>query len=603
MRWKPTLQAIVAVASVAAVAFLWLATTSFIFCLITKLQFYPTRWIDDLSWWGENWWATLCVAIAPVAPTMLAALLIYALLRRIFYRGRRHLIQQSGGRLREAERGVTANHGDARWQTVEEMKKTFPGDVIRGGIVVGEAGRVDEDRRALGSFDPHDDTTWGMGGTYPLLIDPCILGPTHSMKVSGSGWYKTQEAATQIMHWFGPKVILDPSCELGPMLRQALEDRGERVFEIKTDELHCGMNVLEWLDPHDPEFGMHVNAVISAIYDEEAVQKNSDPLFTPMGRDLARCLLTSLICDSPEGHIPTLSELREAITTSEDVMPKLLKHIHSSTKSKAARQLASTLMSMKAEKTFTGVYVNAVTGTAWLTSESYANVVSEGLCKPSDILSKTAPTTIFVQIPLSALEKTPGIARVIISSLVNRIIMENGNVPSRILFLLDEARRLGPMGEIKVVRDAGRKYGITLHMIYQAISQIEEQWGKGSLDAWQASTSWIGYAAISSKMTSEEISQLSGKHGVMAYSEGDNTGTQKPWGLKLGSRSKGKNVNVHEISSVLISPENVRMLRADESIVFPAGGRPIRCGRAIWFRRTELQHLVKPTTFLKRAAE
>jgi hypothetical protein len=40
------------------------------------------------------------------------------------------------------------------------------------------------------------------------------------------------------------------------------------------------------------------------------------------------------------------------------------------------------------------------------------------------------------------------------------------------LFLLDEVARLGPMAALEAARDAGRKYGITLLLLYQFAGQL-----------------------------------------------------------------------------------------------------------------------------------
>ena len=43
---------------------------------------------------------------------------------------------------------------------------------LYGGVVVGEAYRVDHDKVADVRFDPDRRSTWGRGGTAPMLIDP-----------------------------------------------------------------------------------------------------------------------------------------------------------------------------------------------------------------------------------------------------------------------------------------------------------------------------------------------------------------------------------------------------------------------------------------------
>ena len=76
-------------------------------------------------------------------------------------------------------RASSDNHGHADWLSMKEAKKLFPGpDPEFGGIVVGEAYRVDQDRVASGPFDPSNQRSWGQGGSAPLLIDPCRSGST-----------------------------------------------------------------------------------------------------------------------------------------------------------------------------------------------------------------------------------------------------------------------------------------------------------------------------------------------------------------------------------------------------------------------------------------
>ena len=88
-----------------------------------------------------------------------------------------------------------------------------------------------------------------------------------------------------------------------------------------------------------------------------------------------------------------------------------------------------------------------------------------------------------------------GVGRCIIGALLNAAYEANGAVNGRILFLLDEAFRLGRMDIIEIARDAGRKYGISLQLLYQSVGQIVEQWGEAGKRAWYESASWRGYAA------------------------------------------------------------------------------------------------------------
>ncbi len=71
----------------------------------------------------------------------------------------------------------------------------FPGfNPEFGGIVVGDAYRVDQDKVADRRFYPENPKRLGQGEKAPLLIDPCQVGPTHSLIVIGSGRHKTTTA-------------------------------------------------------------------------------------------------------------------------------------------------------------------------------------------------------------------------------------------------------------------------------------------------------------------------------------------------------------------------------------------------------------------------
>jgi type IV secretory pathway TraG/TraD family ATPase VirD4 len=91
---------------------------------------------------------------------------------------------------------------------------------------------------------------------------------------------------------------------------------------------------------------------------------------------------------------------------------------------------------------------------------------------------------------------------------------------------------------LEVARDAGRKYGITLQLLFQSVGQLEGQWGRDGKRAWYEGTSWRGYAAVQDDVTAEEISKACGSMGVIAFSESDNTGRQKSQNTFLSCRRR-----------------------------------------------------------------
>ena len=99
-----------------------------------------------------------------------------------FSSGRRPIgNMQSPGRIRSH----SDNHGHADWLPMKDALRLFSGpDPVFGGIIIGEAYRVDQDRVAKLAFDPADKRSWGKGGNAPLLVDPCRTGPTHALVVA-----------------------------------------------------------------------------------------------------------------------------------------------------------------------------------------------------------------------------------------------------------------------------------------------------------------------------------------------------------------------------------------------------------------------------------
>ncbi len=590
----------------------WTVAASGLYCLFTgrmSLFVFPWwQWWQALPWVDYSRETRTFVPLAGAIPSAVVVLIVIGGVRTALRRSK--LSRPFSGAPREPERGATDNHGHSQWRSMKDTLDLFPcPHQDHGGIVVGEAYRVDQDTVAKVRFRPGDRRTWGRGGTAPLVIDPCTDGSGHSIVFSGSGGFKTTCAVTTILHWTGGSVILDPSTELGPMLHAAIEDQNKHVAHIgiPTGDENLppatGFNVLAWIDITHPEAEVHVRTVVSWIYEElKGAGKAEDPFFAPMGRELVTCLLSHLMWSDPQSVDITLATLAAGISLPEDDMLSLLAGIRATSRSQMARRIAGTLMKCKAEETFSGIFMNAVQGVAWLFTSSYADMVSTGDFDPQSLLS--GRTTVFLNISLRTLENTPAIARVLVGALLNTVYMANGNSGRRVLFLLDEAGRIGRLRALETARDTGRKYGISLHMLMQSTGQLQEIWGRDNARAWLDSASWVGYAAIRAGGAGKDLSDQIGSYGALAYSEGDNRGSSRQWGMGGGSRSKGSNTNVHEIRrSLMTAAEMQQELREDEIIVVPASGLPIRMGRAIYFRRPELVRLVDENRFAAVAAE
>lgn len=485
-------------------------------------------------------------------------------------------------------RGARAIHGESGWMSLSDAAKLFP---EHGGMVVGERYRVDRDHAAGWSFRADERHTWGAGGKSPLLCFDGSFGSSHGIVFAGSGGFKTTSVTIPTaLKWGGSLVVLDPSSEVAPIVTQHRRKAGHTTIILDPSEPASGFNALDWIGRFGSTKEEDIVAVATWIMTDSARSASArDDFF----RASALQLLTALIADvCLSGHTQekdqTLRRVRANLCEPEPKLRERLTNIYEQSGSQFVRENVAVFVNMTPE-TFSGVYANAVKETHWLSYPNYAGLVS-GNAFSTDNLANGG-TDVFIALSLKVLEAHPGLARVIVGSLLNAIYNRDGKGTGRTLFLLDEVARLGYMRILETARDAGRKYGITLTLIFQSIGQMRETYGGGDATSkWFESASWISFAAINDPDTAEYISKRCGDITV----EVDQTSRSS--GMRGSSRSHSKQL----ASRRLIQPHEVMRMRMDEQIIFTAGNSPLRCGRAIWFRRSDMTCIVAANRFHRR---
>lgn len=481
--------------------------------------------------------------------------------------------------------GKRAIYGEANWMTLNDAKRLFPNT---GGIVVGEGYRVDKDSIADRGFRVDDEQTWGVGGRTPLLCFDASFGSTHGLVFAGSGGFKTTSVTIPTaLKWGGGLVALDPSNEVAPMVIEHRRKAGRDVYVLDPKDSATGFNVLDWIGRFGGTREEDVVAVANwVVTDTGRSASIRDDFF----RASALQLITALIADvCLSGHTEKenqhLRQMRANLSEPEPKLRERLQRIYDNSESDFVKENVAPFISMTPE-TFSGVYANAVKETHWLSYPNYAGLVSGSSLATDDIADGT--TDIFVNLDLKTLEAHPGLARTIIGALLNAIYNRNGEVNGRTLFLLDEVARLGYLRILETARDAGRKYGISLVLLFQSIGQMREAYGgRDATSKWFESASWVSFAAINDPETADYISRRCGNTTVevdQLSRSSQMSGTSRTRSKQLAARP-------------LILSEEVLRMRGDEQIIFTAGNAPLRCGRAIWFRRNDMKAVVGRNRF------
>ncbi|WP_040140646.1 Ti-type conjugative transfer system protein TraG [Rhizobium etli] len=482
-------------------------------------------------------------------------------------------------------RGKRALHGEANWMKLPEAATLFSDT---GGIVVGERYRVDKDSTAARAFRADERETWGAGGKSPLLCFDGSFGSSHGIVFAGSGGFKTTSVTIPTaLKWGGSLIVLDPSNEVAPMVSAHRTSANRDLFVLDPKSPETGFNALDWIGKFGGTKEEDIASVASWIMSDSGGTRGvRDDFF----RASALQLLTAMIADvCLSGHTEkvkqTLRQVRANLSEPEPKLRQRLQEIYDNSDSDFVKENVAAFVNMTPE-TFSGVYANAIKETHWLSYQNYAALVSGKTFSTGDLA--VGSTDVFINIDLRTLETHAGLARVIIGSFLNAIYNRDGSMKGRALFLLDEVARLGYMRILETARDAGRKYGITLTMIYQSIGQMRETYGgHDAASKWFESASWISFAAINDPETADYISRRCG----MTTVEIDQV--SRSFQAKGSSRTRSKQLAARP----LIQPHEVLRMRADEQIIFTAGNSPLRCGRAIWFRRDDMKACVGTNRF------
>ncbi|WP_454859158.1 Ti-type conjugative transfer system protein TraG [Rhizobium binxianense] len=561
-----------------------IAIASFI-CFLLMAGFYGLREIARLSPYVErgalSWDQALSfldmVAVASAAVGFMAA----AVSARI-----------SSVVPEPVKRAKHGTFGDADWLPMGAAARLFPDD---GEIVVGERYRVDKELVHALPFDPNDPSTWGKGGTAPLLTYKQDFDSTHMLFFAGSGGYKTtSNVVPTALRYTGPIICLDPSTEVAPMVvehrRKALR---REVMVLDPTNPIMGFNVLDGIETSTKKEEDIVGIAHMLLSESVRFESSTGSYFQNQAHNLLTGLLAHVMLSPEFADRRNLRSLRQIVSEPETSVLAMLRDVQEHSASAFIRETLGVFVNMT-EQTFSGVYSTASKDTQWLSLDNYAALVCGNTFKSSEIAE--GKKDVFLNIPASILRSYPGIGRVIIGSLINAMIEADGAFQRRALFMLDEVDLLGYMRVLEEARDRGRKYGISMMLMYQSVGQLERHFGKDGAVSWIDGCAFASYAAIKALDTARNVSAQCGEMTVEVKGSSRNIG----WDTKNSSSRKSESLNFQR--RPLIMPHEItQSMRKDEQIIIVQGHSPIRCGRAIYFRRKEMDSVARTNRFVKRA--
>ena len=474
-------------------------------------------------------------------------------------------IGMSVWRAREAKSAAT--YGSARWAGKDEVKAA--GLLSPDGVVLGRYDRDylrhDGPEHVL-CFAPTRSGK-GVGLVVPSLLTWPGSAIVHDIK--GENWQLT--AGYRARH--GRVLLFDPTNPKSSAYNPLLEvRRGEwevrdvqNIADILVDPEGSLEKRNHW---EKTSHALLVGAILHVLYAEDdktlagVAAFLSDPK-RPIESTLAAMMKTSHLGEAGP-HPVIASAARELLNKSDNERSGVL----------------STAMS------FLGLYRDPVV----------AEVTRRCDWRISDMVGGKLPTTLYLVVPPSDINRTKPLIRLILNQ-VGRRLTEDLQAKvgrHRLLLMLDEFPALGRLDFFESALAFMAGYGLKSFLIAQSLNQIEKAYGPNNsiLDNCHVRVSF----ATNDERTAKRVSDALGTATEMKAMKNYAGHRLSPWlGHLMVSRS--------ETARQLLTPGEIMQLPPTDEIVMVAGTPPIRAKKARYYEDARFKERIMSPPGLARPAE
>ncbi|TWG63159.1 conjugal transfer protein TraG [Aminobacter sp. J44] len=465
-------------------------------------------------------------------------------------------IGMSVWRAREARNAET--YGSARWAKPQEVKAA--GLLDPDGVVLG---------RYEGSYLRHDGPEHVLcfaptrSGKGVGLVVPSLLtwpGSVIVHDIKGENWQLT--AGFRARH--GRVLLFDPTNPKSSAYNPLLEvRRGEwevrdvqNIADILVDPEGSLEKRNHW---EKTSHALLVGAILHVLYAEKdktlagVAAFLSDPR-RPIEATLAAMMKTAHLGEAGP-HPVIASAARELLNKSDNERSGVL----------------STAMS------FLGLYRDPVT----------AEVTRRCDWRIADMVEATAPTTLYLVVPPSDINRTKPLIRLILNQVGRRLTedLQANSGRHRLLLMLDEFPALGRLDFFESALAFMAGYGLKSFLIAQSLNQIEKAYGPNNsiLDNCHVRVSF----ATNDERTAKRVSDALGTATEMKAMKNYAGHRLSPWlGHLMVSRS--------ETARQLLTPGEIMQLPPTDEIVMVAGTPPIRAKKARYYEDRRFTERVLP---------
>ncbi|ACI52550.1 TRAG family protein [Gluconacetobacter diazotrophicus PA1 5] len=474
-------------------------------------------------------------------------------------------IGMSVWRAREAEN--IATYGSARWAQPQEIAEA--GLLGSDGVVLGRHQRSylrhDGPEHVL-CFAPTRSGK-GVGLVIPSLLTWPGSAIVHDIK--GENWQLT--AGFRAQH--GRVLLFDPTNAKSSAYNPLLEvRRGEwevrdvqNIADILVDPEGSLEKRNHW---EKTSHALLVGAILHVLYAEE---------------DKTLAGVASFLSDPKRPIESTLSAMMRTPHLGEAGVHPVV--------ASAARELLN-----KSGNERSGVLSTAMSFLGLYRDPVVAEVTRRCDWRIGDIVAGDWPTTLYLVVPPSDINRTKPLIRLILNQ-VGRRLTEDLQAKAgrrRLLLMLDEFPALGRLDFFESALAFMAGYGIKSFLIAQSLNQIEKAYGPNNsiLDNCHVRVSF----ATNDERTAKRVSDALGTATEMKAMKNYAGSRLSPWlGHLMVSRS--------ETARPLLTPGEVMQLPPTDEIVMVSGVHPIRAKKARYYEDERLQERIMAPPVLARPKE
>ena len=493
-------------------------------------------------------------------------------------------------------------HGSARWMTAREVRASgflapprylprwLRRQLVRAGL--------------LKPLKPRDGiyvAAWGVQGKLRYLRD---CGPGHVLVFaptrSGKG---LSVIVPTLLTWRHSTLVYDPKDELWPLSAGARKRMGQLCLRFAPSLSEPGLarfNPLAEVRLRTPREVSDVHNIVRMISDPYG---KGPPSHWDRAGDAG---LTGFILHQLyEGREPTLAGVEARLSDPEqgvqETIEEVMRAAHdpggalgwrdsrgnpTRTHQVVARAMRALLN--KAEKERSAVISQMVELLALYRDPAVAANTAVSDFRIEDLMNHRRPVSLYIHVPLADQESLTPLTRLILSQVLHRLterldFRDGRAVPSGqhpLLMVIDEFPTLGRLELFGRALSLIAAYGIRACLAAQDLTQIYEAYGRNESITSGCDTKVA--LTPNNIQTAEELSRLIGE-----------TSVRHEYRTRAGG---GASVSEPEVGRPLMTPDEVRRLGVDETLIFTRGQHPIRAALLRFYEQPYFKRLatIKP---------